>query len=345
MTPLTSYKKQKNNEGFTNETVVELQYLFENKLSDFLKEINKTPENLYQPLEYILNLGGKRIRPLLLLLSTHLFDKNKLENSLNSALAIEIFHNFSLVHDDIMDKAPLRRGKATVHKKWNENIGILSGDVMMVKAFELLLNYEPVISHRLYKEFTKVAVEVCEGQQLDMDFESQTEVTVDEYINMIKLKTAVLLASALKMGGIIADASQEDLDNLYSFGLNAGLGFQLQDDYLDAFGDANKVGKQVGGDIIANKKTFLTLKSFELGNKKQKEILSNLFFEESKVSEEEKVNKVLEIYTELGIDKLSEILIDDYYQKAYKALQKINSDESSKAPLKFILELLSERKY
>jgi len=297
MTPLTSYKDPKNKEGYTNETVASLQFLFENRLIDFIKEIDKTPENLYQPLEYILNLGGKRIRPLLLLLSTQLFDKNKVEKSLNSALAIEIFHNFSLVHDDIMDKAPLRRGKATVHKKWNENIGILSGDVMMVKAFELLLNHEPEISHRLFKEFTKVAIEVCEGQQLDMDFESQQNVTVDEYINMIKLKTAVLLASALKMGGIIADASQEDLDCLYSFGLNAGLGFQLQDDYLDAFGDANKVGKQIGGDIITNKKTFLTLKSFELANTQQKVTLSKLFFEEQKVTDNEKVNIVLDLYT------------------------------------------------
>lgn len=346
MTHLTSYN--------SDNLVIDLQSaeqivktnlnLIENKITDFKSDLKPQPENLYQPLAYILSLGGKRIRPLLLLLSASMFDKNQSVKACNAALAIEIFHNFSLVHDDIMDKAPLRRGMPTVHKKWDENIGILSGDVMMVKAFELLLNYEPKVSHQLFSEFTKVAVEVCEGQQLDMDFEQKKEVSVADYIEMIRLKTAVLLASSLKMGGIIADAPKDDLEHLYNFGINAGIGFQLQDDFLDAFGDADKVGKKVGGDIIANKKTFLTLKSFELANDEQKQTLTQLFENKTK-AENKKVEKVLELYKSLGIDNLSEKLIEEYYQKAIDSLDKISTDKENKQPIRYILSLLSNRKF
>jgi len=224
------------------------------------KTTTKEPVNLYEPITYILGLGGKRLRPVLTLMTSEIFGANYTK-ALDAALAIEIFHNFSLVHDDIMDDAPLRRGKTTVHEKWDINTGILSGDAMLISAYQLFENYDGTIFKELAKLFSKTALEVCEGQQYDVDFETRTDVTIPEYLKMIEYKTAVLVAAGMKMGAIIANASATSQNNIYEFGRNLGIAFQLQDDYLDAFGDPKTFGKQVGGDIIENKKTFLYLKA------------------------------------------------------------------------------------
>ena len=218
----------------------------------------KEPKNLYDPIHYILGLGGKRMRPVLTLMSAEVFDADY-KKALPAALAVEVFHNFSLIHDDIMDDAPLRRGNVTVHEKWDINTGILSGDAMLILAYQYFEQYEPAIFRELAKLFSKTALEVCEGQQWDVDFETRTDVSIPDYLKMIQYKTAVLVAAAMKMGAIIAETSQENANLIYDFGLNLGLAFQLQDDYLDAFGNPETFGKQVGGDIIENKKTYLYL--------------------------------------------------------------------------------------
>ena len=222
--------------------------------------IEKHPKSLYEPIDYILSLGGKRIRPVLTLMAADIFDGDH-KKAISAAKAVEMFHNFSLVHDDIMDDAPLRRGNETVHEKWNLNTGILSGDAMLILAYQYFENYEPKIFQALAKLFSKTALEVCEGQQYDVDFETRDDVTIPEYLKMIEYKTAVLLGAAMKMGAIVAETSEENADLIYNFGLNLGIAFQLQDDYLDAFGNPETFGKQVGGDIIENKKTYLYLKA------------------------------------------------------------------------------------
>src|SRR6056297_745914 len=229
------------------------------------KTSTKEPKNLYAPITYILELGGKRLRPVLVLMATEVFGTDY-KKAMDAALAVEVFHNFSLVHDDIMDDAPLRRGKATVHEKWDINTGILSGDAMLINAYQLFENYEGETFRNLAQLFSKTALEVCEGQQYDVDFETRDDVTEAEYLKMIEYKTAVLVAAALKMGGIVANASLEDQKSIYEFGRNLGIAFQLQDDYLDAFGDPKTFGKQLGGDIIENKKTFLYLKALEVSD-------------------------------------------------------------------------------
>ena len=225
-------------------------------ISDYFAttSIEKDPVNLYQPIQYILSLGGKRMRPVLTLMTAEIFDVD-CRKALPAAIAVEMFHNFSLVHDDIMDDAPLRRGNQTVHEKWNLNTAILSGDAMLILAYQYFEEYEPEIFRALAKLFSKTALEVCEGQQWDVDFEQRDNVTIPEYLKMIEYKTAVLVAAAMKMGGIVAQTSVENCDLIYDFGLNLGIAFQLQDDYLDAFGDPETFGKQVGGDIMENKKT------------------------------------------------------------------------------------------
>ena len=232
------------------------------------KTITKEPKNLYSPITYILGLGGKRLRPILTLMTTEIFGMDY-SKALDAALAIEVFHNFSLVHDDIMDDAPLRRGKKTVHEKWNVNTGILSGDAMLINAYQLFENYEGDTFRNLAQLFSKTAIEVCEGQQYDIDFETRDDVTISDYLKMIEYKTAVLVAAAMKMGAIIANAPLKEQNHIFEFGRNLGIAFQLQDDYLDAFGDPKTFGKQIGGDIIENKKTFLYLKSFEMGTPEQ----------------------------------------------------------------------------
>ena len=314
----------------------QLQLLIEEELG----KINypNSPKQLYQPIDYVMGLGGKRMRPILLLMAHQLFDEN-IEKAISPALGIEIFHNFTLLHDDIMDNAPIRRGKQTVHEKWNQNVAILSGDTMLVQAYQLLSDVDKSIVKEMIAVFSKAATQVCEGQQWDMDFEIQKEVTLQEYLKMIEYKTAVLLAASLQIGGITANASKENQNNLYHFGLNMGIAFQLKDDLLDAFGNPDEFGKQIGGDIIANKKTFLYLKALQLANDKQKESLVNYF--KTQEQTEQKVMGVKTIFTDLDIPKHTKDMMKAYYTKAMEYLDTIDSDK--KEPLLIFSKKLMDR--
>jgi len=302
----------------------QLQLLIEQELG----EINypNSPKQLYQPIEYVLGLGGKRMRPILLLMAHQLFDEH-IEKAISPALAIEVFHNFTLLHDDIMDNAPLRRGKKTVHEKWNSNVAILSGDVMMIQTYQLMLKVDSNILKDVLDVFSKAANEVCEGQQCDMDFETQENIQLADYMKMIENKTAVLLAASLQIGGITAGASKENQNDLYHFGLNMGIAFQLKDDLLDTFGNPDEFGKQIGGDIMANKKTFLYLKALQLANDKQKESLVNYF--KTQEQAEQKVIGVKIIFTDLDIPKHTKDMMKVYYTKAMKHLNAIDSDNKA----------------
>ena len=304
---------------------------------DFLEYLEsktwvREPRNLYEPIDYILQLGGKRIRPVLTLMAADIFS-NDYKKAMPAALAVEVFHNFTLVHDDIMDDAPLRRGKETVHEKWDVSTGILSGDAMLILAYQYFENYEPVVFQKLAKLFSKTALEVCDGQQLDVDFETRNDVTINEYINMIRLKTSVLVAAALKMGAIVAKTNDENANLIYDFGLNLGLAFQLQDDYLDTFGDPETFGKQIAGDIIENKKTYLYLKCLEFDNKQDKEKLK--FFYNQKLEENSiKINEVTRIFEVNDIPVLIKEQIESYTEKAFDTLSKMDISENSKNSLK-----------
>ncbi len=292
------------------------------------KTTTKEPINLYQPITYILGLGGKRLRPVLVLMTAEIFGGDY-KKALDAALAIEVFHNFSLVHDDIMDAAPLRRGKETVHEKWDINTGILSGDAMLINAYQLFENYSGEMFRDLAKLFSKTALEVCEGQQYDVDFETRDDVTQAEYLKMIEYKTAVLVAAAMKMGGIVAGASVDEQNDIYEFGRNLGIAFQLQDDYLDAFGDPKTFGKQVGGDIIENKKTFLYLKAIESGSADQQKELSDLFSIHPEDSED-KVNTVKDIFSITGAAVRTQKEIENYTEKAFSVLQGLTISDDKK---------------
>lgn len=300
----------------------------------------KEPKNLYEPITYILNLGGKRLRPVLTLMSCDLFGGTVAE-ALDAALAIEVFHNFSLIHDDIMDAAPIRRGQKTVHEKWNINTGVLSGDAMLVMSHQLLESYEEKQFKELSKLFLKTALEVCEGQQYDMDFESRTDVTVEEYLMMIKLKTAVLVATSLKFGAMIAMAGEKDLENIYNYGLNLGIAFQLQDDYLDVFGNED-FGKQQAGDIIENKKTFLFLKLLTLTNSKDRLRLLQLYAIKQPI--EKKITAVMQLFEKYGIAKLTEEAIETYSLKAIQNVHALTLPKSKKEVLVKFAKHLMERK-
>ena len=299
-----------------------------------------SPASLYQPNDYFLSLGGKRIRPVLCLLSNQMFGTLS-EDAYNTAAAIELFHNFSLIHDDIMDKADLRRGKETVHKKYGANTAILSGDVMLIRAYELLATINPDKLPAILSLFNQTAKEVCEGQQLDMDFESRTTVALDEYLHMIGLKTSVLIAASLEMGAILNNASEEDRQHLYNFGLNLGIAFQIQDDYLDAFGDPAKFGKTVGGDIKQNKKTFLLIYALEhaIGDDKIKlqELLNT--------DNEDKVASVLAIYKSCKADLWTKELIEKYRTYAMESLAAVKIKEEDKSPLHELAAYLIQREY
>ncbi len=297
------------------------------------------PSNLYDPLRYFMQLGGKRMRPILTLLGAELFGEQK-ENAINAALSVETFHNFSLIHDDIMDEAPLRRNQATVHEKWNQNIAILSGDVLFVKAFQLLAKHDLKHLSQLLDLFNKTAIEVCEGQQMDMDFETRTDVSIDEYIEMIRLKTSVLLGCALEMGAIIANASENDKRHLYEFGQNIGIAFQIQDDILDLYADPEKFGKQVGGDVISNKKTLLNLKALELATSNQQDYLKELAVEKD---HSKKIIETTQIYNEIGAKEACEVVMQAYYEKAVTALNAIEIDQNQKIPLQKLAENLMKR--
>ena len=301
----------------------------------------KEPNNLYEPIRYILSLGGKRLRPVLTLMATEVFDVD-CQKALAAATAVEVFHNFSLIHDDIMDDAPLRRGNETVHEKWNVNTGILSGDAMLILAYQYFEAYEPKIFQELAKLFSKTALEVCEGQQYDVDFETRDDVTIPEYLKMIEYKTAVLVAAAMKMGAIVAETTEENKNLIYDFGLNLGLAFQLQDDYLDAFGNPETFGKQVGGDIIENKKTYLYLKAMEFASVNEKEQLLHLFSFQSSENTD-KINSVKGIFNQTGASAATQKAIENFTFKALETLEKMNIGNDKKAILKAFAENLMSR--
>ena len=302
--------------------------------------VEREPKNLYSPINYILELGGKRLRPILTLMTAEVFGE-RAEKAMDAALSIEIFHNFSLVHDDIMDDAPLRRGQQTVHEKWNLNTGILSGDAMLILAYQLFENYDAVTFQDLAKLFSKTALEVCEGQQHDFDFESTFDVSVSEYLKMITQKTAVLVAASLKFGAIIADANKEDSENIYNYGLNLGIAFQLQDDYLDVYGKED-FGKQKAGDIIENKKTFLFLKALELAEKAEKVKLLNLY--SSKKYSESKIENVITLFNTYNIPAVIESEIEKYTIKAVNCVHSLSVSKSKKSTLEGFAKLLMGRK-
>jgi geranylgeranyl diphosphate synthase type II len=307
---------------------------YQKQFSEFLNAYNvgREPKNLYQPIEYILNLGGKRLRPVLTLMTTACFEGD-VHRAMDAALAVEVFHNFSLIHDDIMDAAPLRRGQETVHEKWDLNTGILSGDAMLIRAYQLFENYPPETFRELAKLFSKTALEVCEGQQYDIDFETRLEVSIPEYLKMIEYKTAVLVGAAMKMGAIVANAAIEDQNRCYEFGKNLGIAFQLQDDYLDAFGNPETFGKQVGGDILENKKTYLFLKAIENGTTEVRAELIQLF-QNSVIQPENKVSKALDLFVRSESNHATKAAISSYTKAAFDILETINISSSNKQILK-----------
>lgn len=299
------------------------------------------PKSLYDPIEYILSLGGKRIRPALALMACNLY-KEDVENVINPALGIEVFHNFTLLHDDLMDKADKRRNKPTVHKVWNDNTAILSGDAMLIAAYQLIGKTEPEHLKEVFDLFTATALEICGGQQYDMEFESRNDVTEPEYMEMIRLKTAVLLACSLKTGAIIGGASKEDASDLYEFGIHIGLAFQLQDDLLDVYGDTATFGKNIGGDILCNKKTFLLIHAFELASPEQKRILNEWIGKETFVPSE-KIEAVTNIYNELNLKEITSAKMQRYYDKAMEHLDKLNVSPEKLTVLKEVSNRLMYR--
>ncbi len=323
---------------------------YDDLLEHFNKELNKEiitiaskqPQKLYEPVIYTLNMGGKRIRPVLLLIAFSLYD-DQLTKAMPVALAIELFHNFTLLHDDIMDNADLRRNRKTVHIEYSNNSAILSGDAMSILAYEYLSKCRSENYREIFDLFTHTALQVCEGQQFDMDFEKRNDVTVDEYLNMIGLKTAVLLASSLKLGAILANAPSKDCELLSLFGYNLGMAFQLQDDLLDSFGETANFGKKIGGDIVANKKTFLMLTALELA---KGETLTNLkqLINDQTTTHENKIEKVLSYYKELNIESLTQKRIETYYDSALNCLENLSLEASNKNMLKVVSDWLMARK-
>lgn len=302
------------------------------------------PTGLYQPIDYVLSLGGKRIRPVLTLLACKLFSDDE-KQALSTALAVEVFHNFTLLHDDVMDRADTRRGKPTVHKKWNDNTAILSGDAMLIKAYQLLQQAPADKLPVLLDLFSKTAIEVCEGQQYDVDFENDLAVQLPQYIEMIRLKTAVLLAAALKMGAIIGGASQQDADALYHYGINLGLAFQLRDDYLDSFGDPAVFGKKIGGDICCNKKTFLMITALQTASEEQRKELLQWIGCTDATCQEQKIKAVLNIYQDLQIDIRCEEAIRAYFEKSVGSLKDVQlSDNKKDILIKFANDLMGRTK-
>ena len=315
------------------------------KITNYLKvsiqeyQFPEAPKNLYDPLTYFIQLGGKRIRPLLTLMAVECFASEK-ENAIHAALSVEFFHNFSLIHDDIMDKAPLRRTQKTVHEKWNSNIAILSGDVLLVKAYQELTKQNSEHIPLLMHTFNKMAIEVCEGQQMDMDFETRMDVTIDEYIEMIRLKTSVLLGAALEMGAIIANASEDDRSLIYHFGVNIGIAFQIQDDILDLYGDPDKFGKTNGGDVLANKKTILLLKAIEVAENSNSSAVSNLI---KKEANKEKIELAKTLFKELNVLDFAKSKMKYYERKAFECLDLIELPNENKAALKSLALYLVSR--
>ncbi len=313
----------------SNNSVSELLTLIDRRIGEL--EYGQAPRNLYEPIDYIMSLGGKRMRPLLVLLAYQLRGTN-VEDVIDAALAVEVFHNFTLMHDDIMDAAPLRRGQPTVHERWDSNVAILSGDAMLVKAYDFLLTVPPPSLKEVLALFNKTAVEVCEGQQIDMNFESEAVVSEKEYLEMIRLKTAVLLGFSMKLGGMLSGSDEANANRLYDIGEKMGIGFQLMDDYLDVYADQEKFGKQVGGDIIANKKTYLLINALEMANSDQREGLNKwLAFDGDP---QEKVQGVKKIYDDMGIPNLAKMKMNFYFDQSFKLLEGVEGSEEAKEALK-----------
>ena len=305
---------------------------------------HREPYSLYEPIAYTLQNGGKRLRPNLLLLAAQMYGSAKNTDADNAALAIEIFHNFTLLHDDVMDNADLRRSRPTVHRKWNTNIAILSGDRMIIEAYSYLAQISESKQPSVIRMFNKMASAVCEGQQLDMDFEKLKSVSIDQYINMIEKKTAVLIATALQIGAFLADARPDDLDYIYNYGINIGLAFQLQDDLLDTYGDEKTFGKPIGGDILEAKKTFLLLKAFEKADQQQKEQLNNLLAD-THINAQEKIAAVRDIYNALNIQEETENIIRHYTSLALEQLNLLNAAPQQLQQLRHIaLQLMKREK-
>lgn len=316
-----------------------------NLVNDYLDHLpyDRKPQTLYAPIRYALSMGGKRIRPTLMLLAYNMY-KDHPEQILSTACALETYHNYTLLHDDLMDNAKLRRGHLTVHQKWNANTAILSGDSMLVLAYERMAQCDPAKLKPILDLFTETALEIGEGQQYDMDFEDRTDVREEEYIEMIRLKTSVLLACALKMGAILADASDEDAGLLYKFGEQIGLAFQLQDDYLDVYGDTKVFGKVVGGDILCNKKTYMLIKAFENADASQYQTLLEWVSKKS-FDPAEKITAVTKLYNDIGIDQLAQEKIDYYFQNSKKFLDAVNVPEEQKGELREYAQRMMKRTY
>lgn len=314
-------------------------------VNEFLDHLSydRKPESLYEPIKYVLSMGGKRIRPTLMLLAYNLYKENP-EDILMNACALETYHNYTLLHDDLMDNADMRRGHLTVHKKWNDNTAILSGDSMLVLAFQRMMQCDEKHLKDILDLFTVTALEIGEGQQYDMEFETRNDVKEEEYIEMIRLKTSVLLACALKIGAILADASTEDAENLYKFGEQIGLAFQLQDDYLDVYGDSKVFGKEIGGDITSNKKTYMFINAFNKANAAQREELTR-WVSARDFDRNEKVDAVTRLYNEIGIDQLAQDKIAYYFAESKKYLDAVNVPEEKKEELRKYAQKMMKRQY
>ncbi len=306
-----------------------------------ITSVRKAPEKLYEPIHYILSLGGKKVRPALALLAYNLFSED-LNEIIKPALGIEIFHNFTLMHDDLMDKAEMRRGKPVVHKKWDDNTAILSGDEMLILAYQYVAACKPEVLPEILHLFSTTATEVCEGQQYDMEFENRNDVSENEYLEMIRLKTAVLLGCSLKMGAIIGKSTDEDAQNLYDFGINIGLAFQLMDDLLDVYGDTASFGKNIGGDIVCNKKTFMLIKALENADSSQKKCLQH-WISLSEFNKDEKIKSITEIYNQLNIKDICEEKMNSYYNDAIHNLNKVNVEKQRKNELLLLAQNLMNR--
>lgn len=315
------------------------------KVNEAIKtiDLNRSPGELYSPISYTLALGGKRIRPVLVLLTCEIFGGD-LNSAINPAIALEVFHNFTLLHDDIMDNAPLRRGKETVYKKWNANVAILSGDTMFALAYKHLIKTDKGVLDDILEIFTNAAIEVCEGQQYDMNFETRNDVSIDEYMEMIRLKTAVLIAASMKTGAVIGRAKPNDVENIHKFGECVGIAFQLQDDLLDVYADQEKFGKKVGGDIVSNKKTYLYIKAFQDAKGNDKNVLKK-YFSSVDFDPQEKIINVNKIYDNIGVRESTIHLINDYYDKALSYYLLISLSDEKKTSLKNFTDQMMQRDY
>ena len=316
-----------------------------NKVNLFISNLpyHRRPESLYEPIKYVLSMGGKRIRPTLMLLAYNMF-RDDPEHILMQAVALETYHNYTLLHDDLMDHADLRRGHETVHKRWNDNQAILSGDSMLVLAYERMAQCPADKLGEVLSLFTQTALEIGEGQQYDIDFETRNDVSEDEYIEMIRLKTSVLLACALKIGAVLAGASKADADNLYKFGEQIGLAFQLQDDYLDVYGDPKIFGKAIGGDIVSNKKTYMLINAFNRADSSQRAELQRLINTES-FDRDKKVAAVTALYNEMSIDKMAKNKMDFFFEQSQRYLDRVSVQEECKCELRAYAERMMKRKY